>query len=200
MLNNGYNDLWPTKVYVGNIDDLELTETLVQLILTMPYEEVVGENENKNIFKLNNEIIENFKNKIIIPSFEKYLNDVCNSSLKQYADFNLKGWITPYKKDYQVKIHNHSGSEFSAVFYLMSEEQFSGGEIVFVDPRCNANRGYDLNLKKSFSPISHLPKTGEFVIFPSFLYHWVNPYFSDMRIAMPVDIFLGPYESKNDVF
>jgi hypothetical protein len=196
MLNNGYNDLWPTKVYVGNMENKDLVEELIQDLLVMPYDEIVGEGQKNNILNLEIPVIQNFKNKVIIPSFEKYLNDVCNCSLQEYSDFKLKGWITSYKKDYEVYLHNHSGSEFSAVFYLMAEEETSGGEIVFIDPRHNANRGYDLNLKKSFVPISHLPKTGQLLIFPSFLYHWVNSYSSQMRIAMPVDIFLGPYKSK----
>ena len=72
----------------------------------------------------------------------------------------------------------------------LAEENDSGGEIRFHDPRHNANRGYDENFKHHFEDKVILPKTDDVVIFPSFLYHSVSPFYSGLRIALPLDIML----------
>ena len=89
-----------------------------------------------------------------------------------------------------MQIHNHSGAHLSGVFYILSEEQGAGGDLVLHDPRSNANRGYDEHFNPMFARNSVIPETGDFMIFPSFTYHHVNPYFSQMRICVPVDLYL----------
>lgn len=195
MLKEGFNDLWPTKVFLGQINDKELLDNLIQEIFIIKNDIVGGISDTENIFSLNNKTIQKFKNEIVVPCFENYLQEVFNVSLKEYPDFTMRSWITGQSEGYGMPIHNHSTSPVSSVFYLMAEEVSSGGEIIFVDPRFNSNRGYDLNFKKAFSNEGHVPKSGEFLIFPSFLYHWVSYYHSKLRIAMPVDIFMGPEDS-----
>jgi hypothetical protein len=59
-----------------------------------------------------------------------------------------------------------------------------------MDPRANANRGYKDQFKSMFSNETYLPKSGEYLIFPSYLYHHTISFTGNMRIAMPVDLFL----------
>jgi predicted 2-oxoglutarate/Fe(II)-dependent dioxygenase YbiX len=54
----------------------------------------------------------------------------------------------------------------------------------------NANRGYDTKFKPMFERFTHLPATGDYLIFPSFAYHHVNPYTSALRFCLPVDLFV----------
>jgi hypothetical protein len=89
-----------------------------------------------------------------------------------------------------MPLHNHSGSYLSAVFYLLCEENDKGGEIVLQDPRFNANRGYKEEYNNWFNNEIMTPKTGQFIIFPSFLYHTVKTFYGKIRLAMPVDLIL----------
>lgn len=193
MLKNGFNNLWPTTVLVDQVNDNILMEELLQEILTLKNDITGGISDTENIMKLNNPTIQKFKKQIIIPAFENYLKNVFDLTFEQYPDFRMNAWITGQVKGYGMPMHNHAGSQISGVFYLMAEEDESGGQIVFVDPRYNCNRGYDLNFKKPFNNIEHSPKSGQYLIFPSFLYHWVTYYHSQLRLAMPVDVFMGPH-------
>ena len=185
------NYLWPTKVLYDSVSDNTLLDNVVQEIFAR-YDLATPPSDftDNGLFDNCGPYLTQFKEQVVTPAFEKYLNEAHNRSLIDYGSYNFKSWITGTGNGYNMVYHNHSGSDFSAVFYLLAEDQHHGGSIVFSDPRHNANRGYDDSLKKEFENVSHLPSTGDMVIFPSFLYHYVNPYYSNLRIAMPVDLFL----------
>jgi hypothetical protein len=192
MINYGINNLWPTPVLLGKMADQELNDRMAEEILIL--KDSLGSTDEHNIFDTKNKILLNFKNKIVIPAFSQYMKSVLDLDLKKYKDVRMRAWITGWFSGYTMRLHNHHGSEFSGVFYILNEEQNAGGQIAFVDPRNNANRGYELRIKnKLFADVEYTPKSGEFLIFPSFLYHQVLPYYSNLRMAMPVDLFLGAY-------
>ena len=85
--------------------------------------------------------------------------------------------------------HNHRGSQLSLVYYVLSEKTETGS-IHFTDPRHNANRGYDMKFLPWFEGLKLTVETGDLVVFPSFLYHYVSTYLGNVRIAIPVDLFL----------
>tara|TARA_B110000902_G_scaffold73302_1_gene86563 strand:- start:736 stop:1266 length:531 start_codon:yes stop_codon:yes gene_type:complete len=122
--------------------------------------------------------------------FNDYLKSTIDCSIEDWDNYKLKGWITGHGKDYSMTIHNHSGAHLSGVFYILAEDQNSGGDLVLHDPRSNANRGYDEYFNPMFNRHHHQPETGDFLIFPSFAYHHVNPYYSELRICVPVDLYL----------
>jgi len=190
-VNKGMNHLWPTKLLYDSVSDSQLLDNVVQEIITT-YDLAVPPSDfnDLGLFESCGPYLTQFKDEVVIPSFERYLNEAYGSSLADYKKYSLKSWITGSGNGYNMVYHNHSGSAFSAVFYLLAEDDRKGGSIVFTDPRHNANRGYDNKLKQEFENVSHIPTTGDIVIFPSFLYHYVNPYYSNLRLAMPVDLFL----------
>lgn len=178
--------LWPTPVGIGNFNSVELS----QYILTnYDLNNVKGEVEGYDIFEDNTSYISNFK-KLAYNKFDKYLQETLGKKISDWKSYKMKGWITGHGKDYSMTIHNHSGAHLSGVFYVMAEDKNSGGDIVFSDPRSNANRGYDEEFESMFEKYRHIPKTGEYLIFPSFTYHHVNPYYSKLRICVPVDLYL----------
>ena len=65
----------------------------------------------------------------------------------------------------------------------------SGGEIVFYDPRPHVARGYDMKFRKTTDPTYHAPKTGDLLIFPSYLYHSVRPA-THTRVSCALDLYL----------
>jgi hypothetical protein len=185
----GFNYCWPTPVFTGIISDKVLLEKTCNYVLSNYGDEIkvksnlVNENilENKNLLE--------FKDNVIIPAFDEFYKKEFELSLKE-KKYHLKAWITGKGFSHSMPLHNHSGSYLSAVFYLLCEENHKGGELVLQDPRFNANRGYKEEYNKWFNNETITPKTGQFIIFPSFLYHNVKTFYGKIRLAMPVDLIL----------
>jgi hypothetical protein len=177
-------NMWPTPVYFGKTS-VDKTYELAQYLL-QDYEM----NSQKNVFDLDSPILNEFKENVVLPAFNNYLRNTLNKSIDDWGGHKLQGWVMSYSNDTSLDYHNHRGSQVSGVFYLLCDDSTASGSITFTDPRQNANRGYDLSFKEWFEPYRTIPKSGEIVIFPSFLYHSVSTYRSNIRIALPVDLFL----------
>lgn len=179
-------NLWPTHV---GFDTFENTDIATYILTNYDMNNPQSAPSNESFFDDNSPVIDNFK-KQVYEKFNKYLKDTIGKEISDYKSYSMKGWITGYDYNYQMTIHNHAGSQLSGVFYVLAEDQGAGGDIVFSDPRVNSNRGYDDWFHPLFNRLTHKPKTGECIIFPSFTYHHVNPYYSNLRIAIPVDLYL----------
>jgi len=185
-----YLNLWPTTILKGKFD----IDGMVNYILTnYNINDSTSLNiSNHNMFDTDNETLNKFKD-MCYRNFDDYLTKTLDKKITDWGDYTMKSWLTGHGghgKDYSMTIHNHSGSHLSAVYYVLAEQQDAGGAIVFSDPRTNANRGFDVKWGVMFEQYKHIPKTGDFMIFPSFTYHHVNPYLSSLRICIPVDLFL----------
>lgn len=182
-LDQGVNNLYPTPVYLSTIskEDCEslLTSVMQNEIVSSPSDDDSSEIV-KNIPKLK---------QLATEKFSEYLRLVYDMDLNDYH-FKFKAWLTGSMGGYSMETHNHAGSPFVAVFYVMCEHTDKGGELVLTDPRTNANRGYTLEFQPQFQPTVHMPKTGDVIIFPGFLYHHVRRYDATLRLAIPVDLFL----------
>lgn len=190
-MNKGMNFLWPTKVLYDSVEDKDLLNNSVQEIFSIyDLKTPPSDYTNNSFFDKAGPYLNQFRDNVVVPAFDRYLKEAHNTSLSSFKEYKMSFWITGTGNGYNMIYHNHSGAAFSAVFYMLAEEENKGGSIIFSDPRSNANRGYDGSLKSDFSPVGHQPSTGDFLIFPSYLYHYVNPYYSNLRIAMPVDLFL----------
>ena len=184
----GINHLWPTPVFKGKMSNQKLIDDVSNHIL-VKYGQANKVSSNilsENLF--NDSYFDQFKNEIVLPSFYEYYKTEFNKELN--SNFFLRAWVTGYGLSYAMPNHNHSGSHLSAVFYLISEDRDNGGRIVLSDPRFNANRGYKNDFSKWFQSEKYLPSSGDFLIFPSFLYHNVETFYGKLRLAMPVDLIL----------
>jgi hypothetical protein len=110
--------------------------------------------------------------------------------ISDWRNHKIHGWLAGSGTNYSMPYHNHRNAQLSAVFYLLCDDQRDGGTIYFTDPRQNANRAYDKEFFPWFADLKLTPKSGDAVVFPSFLYHYVTTYQGFMRLAMPVDLFL----------
>jgi len=190
-MNEGLNYSWPTPILKDTIADKSILDNVVNHILSNYNSEDLKISlsiKDQNLF--DDKQFDTFKEKIVIPSFQKYIElQNFNINLSQ-KEFHLKAWITGNKSSYFVPKHNHSGAHLCAVFYLLCEEQNQGGALAIHDPRHNANRGYTSEFNEWFKAIRFFPKSGDIVVFPSFAYHSVETFFGKMRLAVPVDLFL----------
>lgn len=118
--------------------------------------------------------------------FDDYLQSELNMSLTQYNSQKLTGWVNRYENS-SMNYHTHHGAHLSSVFYLVMEG--AGGEIEFYDPRHFAARGYDMHWRTMFDSVKFAPLAGDVVVFPSYLYHNVNPA-PGFKLSVPVDLFV----------
>ncbi len=184
------NQLWPTPVYLGKIEDSDLLERLLQsMFLNVDLNAPTSDFQNFDILKDGPEEFREFRESVVYPAFTEYMKTL-GYDINEFDDVSIRSWITGVRNGYMIPVHNHSGASFSAVFYLLCENDNEGGELLMVDPRTNANRGYKDQFKDWFANKKFLPKSGEFIIFPSYLYHHTLPFTGKMRIAMPVDLYL----------
>lgn len=188
---------WETNIEITNIHDESILNNLLEYVLSnYDLDNPPSDSDNNDLFLDKNEHIQNFKNQIVIPKFNNYILN--NYGVDVSKTFNkFKSWITGSKEGYYMSNHNHSGSQFTGVFYLFVTNPKLAGPIILNDPRYNANRGYDSRFQHVFSPVIHHPKSGDFVIFPSYIYHQVGVSQSSMRIAIPIDMFIFTEKHKS---
>lgn len=175
---------WSTPIMHGNFE----VEGLAEHILANYNMQEPPSDFDYNILEGESTYIQELKF-IAENNFRQYVKKCFGVDMDRYES-HLKGWITGHGDNYSMAMHNHSGAQFSAVYYVMAEEQNQGGKIYFMDPRSNANRGYDNFFQHHFKPFELMPKSGDFVIFPSFVYHYVAQFHSRFRIAIPIDLYL----------
>ena len=97
--------------------------------------------------------------------------------------FALSAWAVINKPGDTNAPHTHPGNLLSGAYYLQIPSAMTGGEIVFMDPRLNAN-AYGSDAKDKIrlrapwdnSSVAHAPKEGDLLIFPSWLPHYVNAF------------------------
>lgn len=182
MIETGLNKFWHTPVYKTNVKFPD--EMVNYLLTTYSADKNVSANvSGGNLFE--DTYLINYQ-EFIKPVFSVYAGMLGVDLQKK--DYDLRAWLTGYGTGYAMPKHNHSGSHISAVFYLLVDEK--GGDLILHDPRTNANRGYKDELQSMFEPIRFSPKSGDIIMFPSYLYHSVESFNGKIRLAMPIDLIL----------
>lgn len=94
----------------------------------------------------------------------------------------VTAWANINERGDSNSSHCHPGCPWSGVYYVSTDVGPEvGGNLVFVDPRAAA-----VMIKHPYNPFSPtatitvIPKPGLLVVFPSFVYHFVSPYHSDI--------------------
>lgn len=182
-------NLWSTPVLTDSMDTSARDNFLNMLLTKYDISTPPSDFGQVNILNDDCDEVNEFKQKVIYPAFNNFLQQTLGKQIEDWESHRLHGWITGSGKDYSINFHNHRGAQISAVFYLMCQENL-GGKITFTDPRMNSNRGYDESFLQWFNHLTIEPKSGDIVVFPSFLYHFVGTYQGNIRLAMPVDLFL----------
>lgn len=184
-MNTELKKLWPTDILTGTISDT----TIVDKFITLSLQESSLLNRDPsqdNIFEDNTYYF--FLEGAVIPAFDQWTTQVLCKSLTDFKIKKTKGWLSSTLNG--MIAHNHSGAQLSAVFYLLVDDQDRVGETILFDPRTNANRSYDKDWSSYFEPYYVKPKTYNFIVFPSFIYHQVVGSTSNVRITLAVDLFI----------
>lgn len=114
-------------------------------------------------------------------------------------------WANVNERGASNQMHCHPGSQWSAVYYVQdgyggSTAAELGGEIAFVDPRFPMirMRDPDLRYKRPDRSTEHheawvRPATGQLIMFPAWLWHYVRPYLGEgRRISIAMNIASRP--------
>jgi len=184
MLKSGINQCWSTPIYKTQITLNQCEELVQEILLTTNIKKPQSEYDGG----LLTDKIPLLKD-LAIEKYSEFFKEVFNNDLNDMS-YEFSSWLTGSCKGYSMNIHNHSGAQFAAVFYVLSDDIDKGGELVAYDPRANANRGYSGKMAEMFEPIEYAPQTGDVIIMPGYVYHSVKTYHSNLRLAVPVDIFI----------
>ena len=98
------------------------------------------------------------------------------------AEISLFGWANLFTRGVYFNPHTHPDAAWSGVYYVDAGDSGpdAGGLLVLGDPRAGAGMVLgDSNRFDSASSVQITPRTGEPLIFPSWLVHWVTPYQRD---------------------
>ena len=95
------------------------------------------------------------------------------------GSLQLVGWANVSRKGNYHRIHNHPGSAWSGVYYVDAGQEVPGqplsGVLELLDPR-----PYTEMVPTPGEPFGQKaiirPRSGAMVIFPAWMYHFVNPY------------------------
>ena len=189
-MNNGVHTLWPNQVLINTINNKELLENFTDSVLQdSNLDKLPNAMQEICMFSNGPDTFKQFRDKIVLPAFTEYL-DLIGIDINKFPDRKVKGWIAGSKPGYGIQPHNHNGASLSAIFYILNEEKNKGGELVLQDPRVNANRGYCNEFKFLFEDKKYMFSSGEYIIFPSYIYHYTLPFSGAFRLAVPVDLFL----------
>jgi uncharacterized protein (TIGR02466 family) len=106
-------------------------------------------------------------------------------------EVGIEAWANVNVKHNANASHLHGGSAWSGVYYVASDPSpAAGGDLFFTDPRTAALMvTHPYNVFKSGTRIALRPEPGLMVIFPSFLYHGVDPYLGETpRISIAFNV------------
>lgn len=184
MLKSGLNNCWATPIYKTSISDEQCQELIQQVMM---YQNIDKPQSDFDSTSLTDSIP--LLKELAYEKYKEFFSVTFDYDIDEF-NFKFKSWLTGSKGNYYMDLHNHSGSPWVAVFYVLAEETDKGGDFVAYDPRVNANRGFHDKFKHMFEPIEFLPQTGDVIIMPGFVYHAVRNYTSSLRLALPVDLFI----------
>lgn len=123
-------------------------------------------------------------------------------SIYSFEEGDIKisnSWININPKHSYNLQHSHVGSLLSAVYYVQSEEDM--GEIVFLNPSPTISHHLSFFNFKKKTPInsetwSLQPQTGQLIVFPSWMEHYVMPNLSDKdRISIAINAFIMQHKT-----
>lgn len=182
-------NLFATQVMFGNFEPSVVTSVADELLTKVDFLSG-GDLSDVNLLERQDlPEFQKFFNEHALPQFKQYTAQVFDYEL-EIEKFKFKAWGNNGTGNYSLGFHNHSGAQLSAVFYLLTEQStILGGKFRFHDPRFNANRGMTEPFIHQHRDMEVLPVTGDFLIFPSYLYHSVSTFYGNLRLIVPVDMF-----------
>lgn len=126
----------------------------------------------------------------------------------QASKFNLQcdfvSWANVNRRGSHNSVHNHCNSHWSGVYYVKvpkfdEDDLPRAGDIMFYDPRGAVNMMMHPGKCNDGEAVRVSPVAGNLLIFPSWLYHSVNPFNSDIvRISIAFNARVERFEDLGE--
>lgn len=182
--------LFPTDLYFVSIFDKQENESYKQELIKIAETEQGTVRSNRNGFQSDTLL---WKNEVFKPLLEKsssVIQSIITDTSQNHPEFVIRsmwGNINP-KGGYNLT-HVHPSGWMSCVYYINLPEGCPG--ITFEDPRPAKIMDFQQSCLRDDNYFTHQPTTGDLVIFPSWLPHFVNPNTTDelrMSISFNVEL------------
>ena len=193
------NILFATPLFRGKFQGMAgLTTQLRDFILSLEQENSRNKNSPQpmlesvfesefNLFNSQDPAIRKLK-AAIYNELGAFIKQTSNLTDQELATFRFKNesWFHITREGGYFQPHTHPNASWSIVFCVTpgddSPPEKAAGHIVFGDPRLCASSYTDIanaNMRReySFNAVRFKLQTGELIIFPSYLQHWVEPYY-----------------------
>lgn len=188
MFNIKQRNLFPTDLFFTNILDEKENNSYKEEIIKIANTEEGKVRSNRGGFQSDTLL---WNNEVFKPLLEKS-TAVIQSIIAEYSqnrpEFVIRsmwGNINP-KGGYNLT-HVHPSGWMSCVYYVNVPENSSG--ITFEDPRPAKIMDFQQSCLRDDNYFTHQPITGDLVIFPSWLPHFVNPNpTDDLRISISFNV------------
>jgi uncharacterized protein (TIGR02466 family) len=118
---------------------------------------------------------------------------------------NLIAWANVNRRGSHNSVHNHCNAHWSGVYYVKTGKYGENdipraGNIQFYDPRGAVNMMAHPGDCHDGESLSLVPAPGDLLLFPSWLYHSVNPFQSDVvRISIAFNARIDAFEDLTQV-
>ena len=194
-----YN-LFPVPIFHYKVENYkEINEELINYILKLKKKDKIGNNRS-NIggwHSPNFDLVEEETPIHFINKFKDFLkNIIINEFGWEYLPNKQRivaMWAIINKKNSFNIMHNHQNCYLSASYYVKKPER--SGDISFFDPVEPKTYRYPEKEKGTFHSnqvVTLKPEEGDLLVFPSYLYHSVQPNLSDEdRVVISFNIDLG---------
>jgi len=194
-----YN-LFPVPIFHYKVENYkEINEELINYILRLKKKDKIGNNRS-NIGGWHSPNFDLVKEETPINFINKFKDFLKNIIINEFGWEYLPNkqrivamWAIINKKNSFNIMHNHQNCYLSAAYYVKKPER--SGDISFFDPVEPKTYRYPEKEKGTFHSnqvVTLRPEEGDLLIFPSYLYHSVEPNLSDEdRIVISFNIDLG---------
>lgn len=113
-------------------------------------------------------------------------------SAGQRVRFDVEAWANVLPQGGYHSLHSHPNAFWSGVYYVTDNEAVEGhplsGKLELVDPRPGASLRY-ADLTDLYGRFLLSPRAGQMIVFPSWLQHFVHPYFgAGERISVAFNV------------
>ncbi len=178
-----FHNLWPTTIMSVILPGSEMAnQVLSEFINELDDErsDLTTQYLDQEFLEIDHPVI-----KWLSDCFRKATFDYTkNAGIKYDVDFHIQAWPNINRFGDYHNLHNHPHSWLSGTYYVSvpsddpsigSRNDLNPNNISFYDPRPQANM-ISINGDKQVDPeFRHNPKSGELLLWPAFLHHFVHP-------------------------
>lgn len=179
---------FPTDFYSVNILNEVENDLYENELVKLSKAEKTQNHSNCGGWQSNNNLWSNQSFKSLLDTSSKYIIQILSEKTKNHPQFVIRSmWGNINSKGDFNFTHTHPSGWMSAVYYIKVPDLNS--KIVFEDPRPAAIMDFQNSCLGVNSYIEHAPKTGELILFPSWLPHFVYPnQMDELRISISFNI------------